>query len=69
MKGPIRTDTLASHSLTFFLGDLNFRINDLSDADVLLHIQNQNWGQLLKHDQVISMLKIKFYEFVSYCFL
>lgn len=45
-------DGILNQDLTFFLGDLNFRINDLSDADVLLHIQNQNWGQLLKHDQL-----------------
>lgn len=48
----ICTETFISNSLQFFLGDLNFRINDLTNEEVLLSIQNLNYSQLIKHDQV-----------------
>ncbi|XP_067950834.1 inositol polyphosphate 5-phosphatase OCRL-like isoform X2 [Watersipora subatra] len=51
--------TISSHDLAFWLGDLNYRINDLPIDKVKLLISDSNWEPLLKYDQLIKEKKAK----------
>jgi hypothetical protein len=48
---------IENHTQVFFLGDLNFRINDLSRIQVMQKIEQKKIDELLKEDDYTKSIK------------
>jgi hypothetical protein len=49
--GGVRSELLDRFQYVFFAGDLNYRI-DLNQAQVTKHIEQRQWNELYRHDQL-----------------
>lgn len=47
-------------SYVFWLGDMNFRINDIPRTDVIAKVDDGTYNELLEHDQVCICICIVF---------
>ncbi|PAA53750.1 hypothetical protein BOX15_Mlig000614g2 [Macrostomum lignano] len=46
-------EKLLDHDFVFWIGDLNFRINDLDHDLVLRKVEQKSYAELMKHDQLM----------------
>jgi hypothetical protein len=49
----------------FFFGDLNFRLQQLTIDQIVKLIDEENYDELLKYDQVYNNLKHTILDFIS----
>ncbi|KAJ8312117.1 hypothetical protein KUTeg_009490, partial [Tegillarca granosa] len=47
-------ENILDHDYVFWMGDLNFRLDDMSRTEVERNIRNNNFEALLKNDQLIK---------------
>ncbi|KNC49078.1 RhoGAP domain-containing protein [Thecamonas trahens ATCC 50062] len=47
------------HDYLFWLGDLNYRISTLADAQIKAHVAAEEWDALLEHDQLMVERRAK----------
>ncbi|GFR72842.1 inositol polyphosphate 5-phosphatase K [Elysia marginata] len=52
----VDSDNILDHDYVFWIGDMNFRLDDISRDQVLQLIQNRDYQALLEHDQ-LSMVR------------
>ncbi|KAK3084249.1 hypothetical protein FSP39_010688, partial [Pinctada imbricata] len=51
------TDNILDHDMVFWLGDLNFRVDDFSREEVESHIAKKLYDPLLEKDQLLDCMK------------
>lgn len=52
-----QSKNILTHDYVFWMGDLNFRINDFSNEEVKLLIEKENYTHLLAKDQLRQVMK------------
>ncbi|XP_041350505.1 inositol polyphosphate 5-phosphatase K-like [Gigantopelta aegis] len=52
-------ENILDHDYVFWMGDLNFRLDDLSRDEILKHVSEKQFDKLLENDQLIKCCKQK----------